>query len=55
MLKFFADEANPELTKAQADIWFNEGPSKPVSANKQEVIDENDQSETDRPDTDTTE
>lgn len=54
MLKFFADEANPELTKAQADAWFKEGPSKPVSANK-EVIDENDQSEADRPNTDTTE
>ncbi len=45
MLKYFADEANPELTKAQADAWFKEGPSKPVPANKK-VIDENDQSET---------
>lgn len=54
MLKFFADEANPELTKAQADAWFKEGPAKPISANK-EIIDENNQSETDRPDTDTTE
>lgn len=54
MLKFFADGSNPELTKAQADAWFDEGPSKPVSANK-EVMDENNQSETDRPNTDTTE
>ena len=45
MLKYFADEANPELTKAQADVWFKEGPSKPVPANK-EVLDDNDQSET---------
>lgn len=54
MLKFFADEANPELTKAQADTWFKEGPAKPISANK-EIIDENNQSEANRTDTDTTE
>lgn len=53
MLKFFADESNPELTKAQADAWFNEGPERPVAANK-EVNSENDQSEADRTDTDTT-
>lgn len=54
MLKFFADESNPELTKAQADAWFDEGPARPVAANK-EVNNENDQSEADRTHTDTAE
>ena len=46
MLKYFADGANPELTKAQAAAWFSEGPAKPVPANK-EIADENNKSETD--------
>lgn len=32
MLKFYADESNPDFTAEQATKWFDEGPSSVVSA-----------------------